>query len=88
MIDVFSKYALAIPVYFKEAKAIPAVFGKVLTAANPRYPRRLQNKKGKKFVNADFQALMKRHGIQHFAYEREQKVAVKEQFNRTIKTRI
>ena len=31
---------------------------------------------------------MKRHGIQHFACESEQKAAVVERFNRTIKTRI
>ena len=31
---------------------------------------------------------MKRHSIQHFASESEQKVAVVKQFNRTIKTRI
>ena len=31
---------------------------------------------------------MKRHGIQHIASKREQKAAVAEQFNRTIKTRI
>ena len=31
---------------------------------------------------------MKRHGIQHFASESEQKAAVVERFNRTIKTRI
>ena len=31
---------------------------------------------------------MKRYGIQHFASESEQKAAVVERFNRTIKTRI
>ena len=31
---------------------------------------------------------MKRYGIQHFASESEQKAAVVEQFNQTIKTRI
>ena len=31
---------------------------------------------------------MKRHGIQHFASESEQKAAMVERFNRTIKTRI
>ena len=31
---------------------------------------------------------MKRHGIQHFASESEQKAAVVERFNRTIKTKI
>ena len=39
-------------------------------------------------INSDFQVLMKRHGIQHFANEREQKKAVVERHNRTIKTRI
>ena len=31
---------------------------------------------------------MKRHNIQHFASESDQKTAVNERFNRTIKTRI
>ena len=31
---------------------------------------------------------MKRHGIQHFAIESDQKAAVVERFTRTIKTRI
>ena len=34
------------------------------------------------------QALLTRHGIQHFSTEREQKAAVIERFNRTIKIRI
>ena len=63
-------------------------FGQVLTTANPRHPQRLQTDKSKKFFNSDFQALMKRHGIKHFASESEQKAAVFERFNRTIKTRI
>ena len=60
----------------------------MLTTANPRNPQRLQTDKGKEFLNSDFQALMKRHGIQHVASESEQKAAVVERFNRTIKTRI
>ena len=69
VIDVFSKFAWAIPVHSKDAKAITAAFGQVLTTANPRHPRRLQTDKGKEFFNSNFQALMKRHGIQHFASE-------------------
>ena len=60
----------------------------MLTAANPRRPRRLQTDMGWKFSNFEFQALMKRHDIQHFASESEQKAAVVERFNRTIKIRI
>ena len=88
VIDVFSKFAWAIPVSSKDAKAITAAFGQVLTTANPRHPKSLQTDKGKKFFNSYFQTLMKRQGIQPFASEREQKAAVLERFNRAIKIRI
>ena len=76
------------PVHSKDAKAITAAFGQVLTMANPRHPKRLQTDKGKEFFNSNFQTLMKLHGIQHFASESEQKAAVLDRFNRIIKTRI
>ena len=88
VINVFSKFAWAVAVYSKDAKAIAAAFRQVLASAHPRHPRRLQTDKGKEFFNSDFQALMKRHGIQHFATESELKAAVVERFNRTIKSRI
>ena len=88
VINVFSKFALAIPVDSNNAKAIKATFGKVLITANRGHPQRLQTDKGKEFFNSDFQALMKRHGILHLASESEQKAAVVMRFNRTIKTRI
>ena len=88
VLDVFFKFAWAVPVHSKDAKAITAAFGQVLTIANLRHPKRLQTDKGKKFFNSNFQTLMKRHGIQHFASESEQKAAVVKRFNRTIKTRI
>ena len=69
VIDVFSKFAWAIPVHSKDAKAVTAAFEQVRITANPRHPRRLQTDKGKEFFNSNFQALMKRHGIQHFASE-------------------
>ena len=63
VIDVFSKFAWAITVHSKDAKAITTAIGQVLTTANPRHPQRLQTDKGKEFFNSDFQALMKRHDI-------------------------
>ena len=54
VIDVFSKFAWAIQINFKDAKAITAAFKQVLTAANPRHPWRLLTDKGKEFFNADF----------------------------------
>ena len=88
VIVVFSKFAWAIPVHFKDAKAITTAFEQVLTTANPCIPQRLQTDKGKVMFNSDFKALMKRHGIQHFASESKQKAAVVERFILTIKTRI
>ena len=63
VIDVFSNFAWAVPVYSKDAKAITSAFGQVLKTANPRHPKRLQTDKNKEFVNSNFQTLMKRHGI-------------------------
>ena len=54
VIDVFSKFAWAVPVHSKDAKAITAAFGQVLTIANPRQPKRLQTDKGKEFINSNF----------------------------------
>ena len=88
VIDVFSKFAWAVPVHSKDAKAITSAFDKVLMAAHSRHLQRLQTDKGKEFFNSDFLALMKRNGIHHFASESEQKAAVVERCNRTIKTRI
>ena len=88
VIDVFSKFAWAVPVHYKNAKAITAAFVQVFTTAKSRNPQSLQPDKNKKFFNSGFQALVKRHGIQHFASECEQQASVVKRFNRTITTRI
>ena len=72
VINVLSKYALAVPVHFNDANTITAAFGQMLKTADPRHAKRQQTDKGKEFFNSNFQTLMKRHGIQHFASESEQ----------------
>ena len=57
VIDIFSKFAWAIPVHSKDAKAIRTAFGQVLTTANPRHPQRLKTDKGNEFFNSNVQAL-------------------------------
>ena len=88
VIDVFSKFAWAHPVRSKDAGTIRDAFRDVMRAAAPRKPPRLQTDKGKEFFNKEFDALVRRHGIQHFATESDQKAAVVERFNRTLKTRL
>ena len=68
--------------------AVADALKQVYQQAKPRKPKRLQTDKGKEFFNSTFAALLRRHGISHFASESDQKAAVVEKFNRTIKTRI
>ena len=88
VINVFSNFAWVAPVKSKDGAAVTTAFCKVLKGAAPRRPRPLQTDKGKVFFNTTFSNLMRRHGIQHFASESDQKTAVAERFNRTIKTRL
>jgi hypothetical protein len=88
VIDIFSKYAWAVPVKNKDGKSVRDAFKLVLASAEPRTPERLQTDKGKEFFNREFADLMRNNGIQHFASESDQKAAVVERFNRTLKTRI
>ena len=88
VIDVFSKYAWVAPVKSKDAAAVTEAFRYILNVAAPRHPNRLQTDKGKEYFNAIVDALIKRHNILHFASESDQKAAVVECFNQTIKTRI
>ena len=88
MINVFSKYAWCEPTKDKGAKAVAQCFKIILERATPRRPKKLQTDKGKEFFNTDFGKLMRDNGIEHFATESDQKAAVVERFNRTLKTRL
>ena len=88
VIDCFSKFAWAIPVKKKDAKAMVAGLEQLFTQAHPRVPIRLQTDKGKEFLNKGVQSLFKRHGVTHFVTENETKAAMVERFNRTLKTKM
>ena len=88
VIDIFSKFAWSVPVKNKDSKSVRDAFKTVLALADPRKPERLQTDKGKEFFNREFADLMRKNDIQHFASESDQKAAVVERFNRTLKTRI
>ena len=87
-IDILSRYAWAIPVRSKGSKDMVIAFKKLFRAAHPRLPQRLQTDKGKEFFNREVSALLQKHGIHHFASNSDQKAAVVERFNRTLKNRI
>ena len=85
-IDVFSKYAWVVPVKAKSAEAMVAAFEELFAQAHPRFPRRLQTDKGKEFLNGQVQARLR--SLKHFYSWSDQKAAVVERFNRTLKERM
>jgi Integrase core domain/Chromo (CHRromatin Organisation MOdifier) domain len=88
VIDVFSKFAWAIPIKDKGAKTMVTAFEELFRLALHRVPRRLQTDKGSEFLCAPVQRLLRVKGVQHFTSESDKKAAVVERFNRTIKTRL
>jgi len=88
-IDVFSKYAWVIPVKSKSASEITEAFRNLLEKlAYPRIPKRIQSDKGKEFLNKNVREYLQQNDIEHFTTWSDQKAAVVERFNRTLKNRI
>jgi hypothetical protein len=86
VIDVFSKFAYAIPIKSKTAKAtakaLDAVFAK-------RKPSVLQSDQGREFDNREMMEVLKRHGIQFITTRNtETKCGIVERFNRTLRSRM
>lgn len=85
-IDVFSKYAYAIPLKSKSAvsvlSALKVLFEKVGTIKN------LQTDKGGEFMNNPVRKFLKQKGVNHYASHSEYKASVVERFNRTLKNKL
>lgn len=88
VIDCFSKFAWVEPILNKSAKSVRDAFEKIFKQAKPRKPIRIQTDKGKEFFNTDVSSLFKTLDIFHFASNSDQKAAIVERFNRTLKTKI
>ena len=59
VIDIFSKYAWAIPIKSKSSKDMVVAFDALFKKSGPRIPERLQTDAGNEFLNKDVQALFK-----------------------------
>ena len=88
VIDVFSKFAWAIPVKTKGSKEMLEGFQTLFQKSDPRLPKKLQTDAGKEFLNSEVQNYLKSKGVHHFVSHSDKKAAVVERFNRTLKTRI
>ena len=87
-IDVLSRFAWAVPVQSKSAKHMLVAFKKLFQLARPRVPQRLQTDDGKEFFNREVSAMLRNKGVSHFSSHSDNKAAVVERFNRTLKTRL
>jgi len=85
IIDIFSKYAWAIPIKKKRGEDITNAFRKVF---KERIPDKLHTDKGLEFINKDTQNLLKKNDVHWFATENETKAQVVERLNRTLKTKM
>lgn len=86
VIDIFSKRAYVRVLKRKTADEVVKAFESIFK--DSQIPKKLQTDAGKEFFNKKFKALMKKHGIEHFATASETKASVIERFNRTLKTRM
>lgn len=85
VIDVFSKYAWAIPIKNKTGKEVTQAFEKIFLE---RLPRKIHADKGLEFHNSIFKNLLKKHNIELYSTNSEMKAAIVERFNRTLKEKM
>jgi transposase InsO family protein len=85
-IDVFSRYAFAVPVKDKRGLAVSAAFGKIFA---DRMPNMLQTDRGLEFLNAQVQEVFRKNNVHHYySLTDDIKAALVERFNRTLKSRL
>jgi len=86
-IDVFSKFAWAIPLRTKSGREVTEAFERRILSV--RKCRLLQTDKGTEYMNATFQSMLSRNNIHFYTSENDDiKAAVVERYNRTLKERI
>ncbi len=87
-IDVLTRYAWAVPVKSKGAHDMLIAMRRLFKEAAPRTPKRMQTDKGVEFHNSQVRKFLAEHGVEHFSTNSDQKAALVERFNRTLKERM
>lgn len=85
-INIFSKYAWAIPLKTKSGKEVATAMNTILKIITA--PRNLHVDMGKEFYNKDFQDLMVRYKINMSSTYSGLKASICECFNRTLKEKM
>ena len=87
VIDIFSKYAWAVPLKDKKGITVTNVFQKILKESN-RKPNKIQVDKGSEFYNNSFKKWLKDNDVEMYSTQNEGKSVVAERFIKTLKTKI
>ena len=87
IIDIFSKYAWAIPLKDKKGISIVNDFQKILKESD-RKPNKIWVDKGKEFCNNSFKKWLRDNDIEMYSTNNEGKSVIAERFVRTLKTKI
>ena len=87
VVDVFSKYGFAKPLLNKKGCTVLKAFQEILTDSI-RKPVNCQTDMGAEFTNRKFKRVLHDMGINYYVKFSENKAAVVERFNRTLKTKM
>ena len=83
VIDVFSRYALLIPLKNKRGETVRD--GLIRVFDHMGSPVKFQTDKGKEFYNQHVQKLLQDETVHHFSTEQDVKAQIVERFNRTVR---
>ena len=83
IIDIFSRFALAIPIKSKKGPHVAAALEKAFKVMKP--PRKLQTDMGKEFYNSHVKRVLNRYRVHHFSTDQPLKAQIVERFNRTLR---
>ena len=79
IIDIFSRFALAIPIKSKKGPHVAAALEKAFKVMKP--PRKLQTDMGKEFNNSHIKRVLNRYRAHHFSTDQPLKAQIVEHFN-------
>lgn len=87
VIDVFSKYAWAIPIKKKSGQEVTQALSKILQQLSSP-PKNIHTDDGREFFNKDFKQLMEKNKINHYSTYSGMKAMICERWNRTLKNKM
>lgn len=88
IIDIFSKFAYAIPIKNKSSSSIVEAMKSIFKQAGENIPKNIQTDEGKEFKNVEFKNLMKKYQINHYNTFSKLKASIVERLNRTLKSKM